>query len=394
MSALPEYKRIQLDHEQIALVLQGGGALGAYQAGVFEELAKVPHEPHWVAGVSIGAINSALIVGNPPERRVARLREFWDLVSSGLGDLAPMWDGQRKAFHQFSAAMAASFGVANFYKPWVPPPAFRPEGSPGAISVYDTSPLRVTLERLVDFDLINSKKLRLSVGAVDVRTGNSVYFDNTEREIRVEHIMASGALPPAFAPVMIEGDAYWDGGIVSNTPLQYVLDHCGLKKTMVVQVDLFSARGELPRNLGEVATRQKDIMYSSRTRFNTDKAAEIQADKRAIHNLIAKLPASLKNDPDVKRLAEASRAPHIDIVHMIYRERPYELESKDYEFSRSTMLEHWKGGQRDMRCNLSHPDLLSQSSPDDGITMYDLTDGPVKVRSGAGSVARRRAKKH
>jgi len=161
---------------------------------------------------------------------------------------------------------------------------------------------------------------------------------------------------------------------------------------MVVQVDLFSARGELPKNLGEVAARQKDIQYSSRTRFNTDKAAEIQADKRAIHNLIAKLPASLKNDPDVKRLAEASRAPHIDIVHMIYRERPYELESKDYEFSRSTMLEHWKGGQRDMRCTLAHPDLLSQSSPDDGITMYDLTDGPVKVRSGAGTLARRRAK--
>ena len=376
MSALPRSKSIHLDHEHIALVLQGGGALGAYQAGVFDELSKLPHEPTWVAGVSIGAINAALIVGNEPHRRVERLREFWEQVSVGLGELAPLSDGHRRHFYQFSAAMSALFGVSGFYRPWMLPPVCQPEGTPGAVSVYDTAPLRATLERLIDFELINSKKMRLSVGAVNVRTGNSVYFDNTEREIRPEHIMASGALPPAFAPVVIDGEAYWDGGILSNTPLQYVLDHCGLHKTLILQVDLFSARGEMPLNLGEVAARQKDIMYSSRTRFNTDKAAEIQANKRAFCNLIAKLPAELREDPDVKRLLVASRTPQIDIVHLIYRQNRFQLESKDYEFSRHTVKAHWRAGQHDMRCTLAAPELLARSNPDEGITVYDLADLP------------------
>lgn len=374
MSALPRSKLVHLDHEHIALVLQGGGALGAYQAGVCDELSKIPHEPTWVAGVSIGAINAALIVGNEPHKRVERLREFWERVSGGLGELAPLSDEHRRYFYQFSAAMAASFGVSGFYRPWMLPPVFQPEGTPGAISMYDTAPLRATLERLIDFDLINSGRVRLSVGAVDVRTGNSVYFDNTEREIRLEHIMASGALPPAFAPVVIDGEAYWDGGILSNTPLQYVLDHCGLHKTLILQVDLFSARGEMPLNLGEVAARQKGIMYSSRTRFNTDKAAEIQANKRAFCKLIAKLPAALQNDPDVKRLLAASRTPQIDIVHLIYRQNRFQLESKDYEFSRHTVRAHWQAGQHDMRCTLAAPELLARSNPDEGITVYDLTD--------------------
>ena len=383
MSALPPKKSIRLDHEHIALVLQGGGALGAYQAGVFDELSKVPHEPTWVAGVSIGAINAALIVGNEPHKRVERLHEFWREVSVGLGELAPLIDGHRRDFYRFSAAMAASFGVSGFYRPWMLPPIFQPEGTPAAISVYDTAPLRATLERLVDFELINSKKTRLSVGAVDVRTGNSIYFDNTEREIRPEHIMASGALPPAFAPVVIDGEAYWDGGIVSNTPLQYVLDHCGLHKTMIVQVDLFSARGEMPVNLGEVAARHKDIMYSSRTRFNTDKAAEIQANKRAFGNLVAKLPAALKDDPDVKRLLAASRTPHVDIVHLIYRQNRFELESKDYEFSRHTVKAHWHAGRDDMRRTLADPELLARSSPDIGITVYDLACLPERTQARA-----------
>ena len=372
MSARPRNKAIPLDHEHIALVLQGGGALGAYQAGVFDELSKIPHEPTWVAGVSIGAINAALIAGNEPDKRVPRLCEFWTNVSVGLGELAPVLDEHRKHFYRFSAAISASFGVSGLYRPRLLPSVFQPEGTPGAISVYDTAPLRSTLERLIDFDLINSKRMRLSVGAVDVRTGNSIYFDNTEREIRPEHIMASGALPPAFAPVEIDGEAYWDGGIVSNTPLQYVLDHCGLHKTMILQVDLFSARGEMPVNLGEVAARHKDIMYSSRTRFNTDKAAEIQANKRSFSKLVAKLPEALKDDPDVKRLLAASRTPQIDIVHLIYRQNRFELESKDYEFSRHTVKAHWRAGQQDMRSTLSDPALLTRSSPDLGITVYDL----------------------
>lgn len=366
-------KNVLLDHEHITLVLQGGGALGAYQAGVYEEMAKIPSEPHWVAGVSIGAINAALIAGNPPAKRVARLHEFWDLVTSRTSGLTPLFEQQRAMFHQFGAAMAALSGVEGFYTPRMPPPMLQPEGTDAAISYYDTSPLRATLERLVDFDLINQQKIRLSVGAVNVRTGNSVYFDNTMQKIGPEHIMASGALPPAFAPVMVEGEPYWDGGVVSNTPLQYVLDMRGPAKMMIAQVDLFSARGELPRNMGDVASRQKDIMYSSRTRFGTDKAAQIQRDKKAICNLIAKLPPALRNTPDVKRLEAANRTAHVDIVHLIYRQSAFEQESKDYDFSRSTMLEHWAAGKRDMQNTVAHPDWLTKSGAEQGVTVYDLS---------------------
>jgi len=371
--ATSNVKPIQRQHEQVALVLQGGGALGAYQAGVYEALASIPSEPHWVAGVSIGAINAALIVGNPPEQRVARLLEFWDLVSGALDVFAPLWDVQRTALHRFSAGLSAAVGVRGFYAPRVVPAMFAPDGSDGAVSLYDTAPLRATLERLVDFDLINSRRVRLSVGAVNVRSGNSVYFDNARQRLGPEHIMASGALPPAFAPVMIDGQLYWDGGIVSNTPLQYVLDNRGSAKTLVAQVDLFSARGALPMNLADVMSRHKDIMYSSRTRFNTDEAAQIVRQQRAIARLIAKLPASLQHDPDVQALAAGSCVGHVDIVHLIYRQSRFELESKDYEFSRAALREHWQAGQRDMHNTLIHPDWLTKSDPNDGVTVYDLS---------------------
>jgi len=366
-------KRVELDHEHIALVLQGGGALGAYQAGVYEEIATIPTEPHWVAGVSIGAINAALIAGNPPGKRIERLHEFWDLVSSSIVGVGPLWDGQREAFHQVSAAFAALMGVPGFYQPRVPAPFFQPEGSDAAISFYDTAPLKSTLERLVDFDLINRKQMRLSVGAVNVRTGNSVYFDNHLQKIGPEHIMASGALPPAFAPVLVDGEFYWDGGIVSNTPLQYVLDNRGMAKTLVAQVDLFPARGALPATMPAVLARHKDILYSSRTRFNTDKAAELQRHKKAVQNLIAKLPARMRDDPDVRYLSGQCKVAHVDIVHLIYRQTRFELESKDYEFSRATVLEHWRAGRADMQRTIEHPEWLSRSRMEDGITVYDLS---------------------
>ena len=368
---------ISLDHEKVALVLQGGGALGAYQAGVYEEIAKLPREADWVAGVSIGAINAALIVGNPPVRRVERLREFWTLVSSSVSGIAPWWDAQRALFHQFSAAVSASVGVHGFYTPRLPPPQFQPPGTDAALSYYDTTPLRHTLERLVDFDLINTGKVRLSVGAVNVLTGNSIYFDNTRDRIGPEHIMASGALPPAFAPVMIDGEPYWDGGIVSNTPLQYVVDERGPGRLLIAQVDLFSARGALPTTLGEVLARHKDIQYSSRTRFNTDRAAQLQRDRRAVQLLIAELPTKTRQRADVRRLAGRCVGDHIDIVHLIYRQSRYEQESKDYEFSRATVHQHWEAGRRDMQHTVEHPDWLTATSPDEGVTVYDLSRPPA-----------------
>jgi len=355
-----------------ALVLQGGGALGAYQAGVFAALSETELEPHWIAGVSIGAINAALIAGNAPEHRVDRLREFWHLVSSGPSQRLPSWFGDRATQNQWSATMASMVGIPGFFEPRYSP-AFLMGGAAPLLSYYDTSPLKSTLERLVDFDRINACEARFSVGAVNVRTGNSVYFDNTRQLIGPEHIMASGALPPGFAPVSIDGDDYWDGGIVSNTPLQYVLDlHPRTEPLVVLQVDLFNARGEMPHTMAGVMERQKDITYSSRTRMNTDALAANMNLQQAIADLITKLPANLRKDPSV--LAVQSQLTHepIDIFHLIYRDKPYELESKDYEFSRAAVEEHWESGVRDMRSTLAHPELLRADATVNGVTTFDL----------------------
>ncbi|MBJ2159264.1 patatin-like phospholipase family protein [Variovorax sp. IB41] len=367
-------RREDMRQARKALVLQGGGALGAYQAGVYAALSETELQPHWIAGVSIGAINAALIAGNAPEHRVDRLREFWHLVSSGPSQRLPSWLGDRATQNQYSAAMASLVGIPGFFEPRYSP-ALLMGGAAPLLSYYDTSPLRGTLERLIDFDRINACEARFSVGAVNVRTGNSVYFDNTRQRIGPEHIMASGALPPGFAPVHIDGDDYWDGGIVSNTPLQYVLDlHPRSDPLVVLQVDLFNARGEMPRTMAGVMERQKDITYSSRTRMNTDALAANMNLQQAIADLITKLPANLRKDASV--LAVQSQLTHepIDIFHLIYRDKPYELESKDYEFSRAAVEEHWESGARDMRVTLAHPETLRADATVNGVTTFDLGD--------------------
>ena len=372
-TSIPNALRFPPDHDNIALVLQGGGALGAYQAGVYAEIFRTKFQPHWIAGVSIGAVNAALIAGNPPERRVERLTEFWDLLSSGVLAPPPGADLYRKLFNRGSAAVAAMAGVPGFYEPRMPPPFLQPRHTPAALSFYDTTALEKTLLRLVDFDLINSKAVRLSVGAVNVRTGNSQYFDNLDTRIGVEHILASSALPPAFAPVRIGDDAFWDGGIVTNTPLQYVLDQrATVQRSLILQVDLFSARGPLPMDMGEVLQRHKDIMYSSRTRYATDRAKALRNSLQAMCNLLKELPPKFRDDPRVEILQAMTESAPVDIVHLIYRNKQYELESKDYEFSRASVREHWLAGQRDMAATIAHPERLKRSGMDDGITAYDL----------------------
>src|SRR5881394_4093515 len=266
---------------QRVLVLQGGGALGSYQAGAYQALCHHGFEPEWVAGISIGAINAAIIAGNPPEKRVEHLKEFWQMVSAPV-PWNPLTsdDRGRSFFNEASAALIATFGVPGFFTPRLPPAPLWPPGSPQSQSYYDTAALKKTLERLVDFDRINDLKTRLSVGAVGVTSGNFRYFDNYEfkklgKKIGPEHIMASGALPPGFPSVVIEGEHYWDGGIASNTPLDYVLEDEFKRDLLIFQVDLFSARGPLPQTLLEADERAKDIRYSSRTRMNTDKNRQI-----------------------------------------------------------------------------------------------------------------------
>ncbi len=342
------------------LVLQGGGALGSYQAGVLEGLCRAEVEPDWVTGISIGAINAALIAGNPRERRAERLRAFWEQTSSGpffspLADFTP-W---RSWLNQISAATVAAAGAPGFFTPRVPGPTLWPPNTPEAISFYDTEPLRATLERLVDFDRINSGQTRLSVGAVNVATGNSVVFDSAERALGPEHIMASGALPPGFPPVWIEGEAYWDGGLVSNTPLQFVLDEDQHENLLIFQVDLFNARGRVPSTIVDVDERAKEIRYSSRTRLNTDQSLRIHKVKTALRALLDSLPEEHAKAPEWSILREAAKENAVTVVQLIYRKQPYEGGSKDYEFSRQTMLEHWASGVADVERTLErHPDIF------------------------------------
>jgi NTE family protein len=346
------------------LVLQGGGALGSYQAGAYQALCHFDFEPAWVAGISIGAINAAIIAGNAPEKRVARLKEFWEMVSSPVPwNPIAKGDRSRSLFNETSAALIATFGVPGFFQPRFPPAPLWPQGSPQSLSYYDTAPLRKTLEHLVDFDRINDLKTRLSVGAVNVTTGNFCYFDNVEfkklgKKIGPEHIMASGALPPGFPSVEIEGEHYWDGGISSNTPLDYVLDEDVTDDLLIFQVDLFSARGNLPSSLLEAAEREKDIRFSSRTRMNTDKNKQVHDARRALRDLIGKLPEDLKNDPSVEILRKAAKESTVTVVHLIYRSKNYESSSKDYDFSHVGMVEHWGAGARDVHLSMRHKDWL------------------------------------
>lgn len=361
--------------ETSVLVLQGGGALGSYQAGVYEALAEGGLGIDWVAGISIGAINAALIVGNPPEQRVARLQEFWELVSSDLTSPPALpGDQARTIVNGLSAAWIALVGVPGFFAPRIPPALLYPAGAPEALSVYDTSALRATLERLVDFDRINAGAVRLSVGAVNVRSGNFVYFDNRNERIGPEHIMASGALPPGFPPVLIDGEPYWDGGLVSNTPLDYVLDTERQRDLVIFQVDLFPAHGPMPRTLLEVSEREKDIRYSSRTRLNTDKNIEIRKIKRAVRRLMDKLPADLVDDEDAGFLRQVSRENFITLMQLIYRQKSYEGDSKDYEFSRTTMLEHWEAGRNDLIRSLRHRAWHDRSHNEAGVAVFDLSE--------------------
>ena len=364
--------------ERIALILQGGGALGGYQAGVYQALAEANLHPDWVAGISIGAINSALIAGNPPERRVERLRAFWETVSVppfGVPYIAAL-EGRDEFTHsvinQVRSWGALVGGAPGFFQPRMPPPFLYPNGAPEALSYYDVAPLRATLERLVDFDLINAGAMRFSIGAVNVRTGNFVYFDSTTHQICLEHVMASGSLPPGFPPTEIEGEYYWDGGLVSNTPLEWVLDSRPRRDTLAFQIDLWSARGAFPRNLIEADTREKEIRYSSRTRRASDQFKKKQILRRAAAQLLAKIPKELQQTPEAEMLALEADEKVYNLIQLIYHARNYEGNSKDYEFSRRTMEEHWRSGYNDAVRTLRHPEVLQRPQGLDGVFTFDL----------------------
>jgi NTE family protein len=371
--------------ENIALVLQGGGALGAYQAGVYQGLFDAGIAPNWIAGISIGAFNTAIIAGNPPEKRMEALREFWDTISrpnvfpsTTLGQEARLTglDADTRGWlDTWEAWRAIIEGQRGFYQPrlWLGQDPFSPPG-PAAASWYDTTPMIATLNRLVDFDRLNNGGIRVSVGAVNVRTGNLEYFDNTQMRIDARHILASGALPPAFPAIEIDGEFYWDGGLVSNTPLSQVLTASPRRDTLVFQVDLWNARGELPQNLLDVAERQKEIQYSSRTRLITDTQRVLQHYRRLLRELLEEIPEDVrKNNPWTQHAAELACDRRYSVIHLIYRDKAKIGHFKDYQFGRVAMREHWVSGQSDIARALAHPEWLQLPHGESAFVAHDAT---------------------
>ncbi len=357
--------------KKIGLVLQGGGALGSYQAGVYQALADADYLPDWVAGISIGAINAAIIAGNAPESRIGQLRAFWEEITAptacwprNLPDPLGKWE------RQASGWTALLFGLPGFFTPRIPRDWLDPTGG---VAVYDTEPLKRTLERLVDFDRINHPSgTRLSVGAVNVRSGRFAYFDSEEMIIRPEHVMASGALPPGFPPVEIDGEYYWDGGLVSNTPLQYVLEYYPRRSRLCFQVDLFHAAGLLPTNMDEVKERINDIRYSSRTRVNTDAFQHLHDIRRSIVELEKLLPDNIIQSEQAQRLHAFGCVTEMDIVELIYRPLVPLGSAKDYEFSRGTMLDRWQHGLSDAETTLAASPWLTPNTAVEGVRLFDV----------------------
>jgi NTE family protein len=368
----------------VALVLQGGGALGSYQAGVYEALSTSQYLPDWVAGISIGAINAAIIVGNAPERRLEQLRGFWDGITAPHAFWpGPPLPGIMGEDRRTSSLSAMLFGQPGFFAP-------RPPSSwllgPSPTSLYDTAALKGTLERLVDFDRINAREIRFSVGAVNVRTGNFAYFDNAETTIRPEHVMASGALPPGFPAVEIDGEHYWDGGLVSNTPLKYVLEYVPRRSRLTFQVDVFSASGALPTDLAGVAERDKDIRYSSRTRAGTEMLRTTHDVRHNINQLWDVLPPELRALPAAQALYRFGCVTTMDIVQLIYRPTDAQGHSKDYEFSRKTMRARWAEGLANARATLAASPWLAPMPPELGARTFDVIhDGTAHAAPTQGS---------
>ena len=377
-------------YQQVVLIFQGGGSLGAYQAGVYEGIADVGIEPTWVSGISIGSINAAIVAGNPPEKRVERLHDFWDTVCRppsmsasfatealnmmGAG-FAPFQESLKhtvdKAFGSYAATMAILEGQNEFFYPRPLAPGF---GNPSQVSFYDTSPLKSTLERLVDFDRINHKdSMRISLGSTNVGTGNFVFFDNRHMKIGPEHIMASGSLPPGFPATEIDGEYYWDGGCVSNTPLLYIMNEGKNQDSLIFQVDLWSAHGKLPSNIFEVTERQKDIQYSSRTRAITDLVRNMHRMRQLLLNMVDRIPPAVrKADPYFDQIAEQAMGSNYNVIQLIYQNKFGEGHYKDAEFSSESMERHWAIGLEDFENTLADRQCLAMPPKGANFVTYDV----------------------
>ena len=365
----------------VVLVLQGGGALGAYQAGVYEALIDLGIELDWVAGISIGAVNAAIIAGNPRDEAAGKLRQFWDGVSSALPSM-PTVDNDliREWTHVAAAGQVATFGVPGFFTPRWPPPMLAEPQTPAAVSLYDTAPLVETLDRLVDWDRVNRGKVRLSVGAVAVETGNFRYFDTKCDRIDARHILASGALPPGLPPVEIDGVWYWDGGLVSNTPLEYVVQSAR-EDMLAFQVDLFPARGERPRDLEEAWSREKDIRFSSRTRRISDGLVRRRKEHRLIDRMLKKLPDDLRDLPEVKAVERMVERKALNVVQLVHQPPAWQTGARDFEFSRATMEANWAQGRAAVEAAMKDGHLLADSIAEGRSESFAVQPGGLQPKA-------------
>ncbi|MBC7905779.1 MAG: patatin-like phospholipase family protein [Rhodospirillaceae bacterium] len=352
---------------QVVLVLQGGGALGSYQVGVYQALEEAGYFPDWVAGTSIGAVNAALIAGNEPGARLEKLDTFWSSIR--WPELLPaMPSGPMRQWANWSAAMrAAAFGQPNFFRPRIGS-SWLGGGAPGW---YDVQPLRTTLERLVNFGRINAGGTRLSVGAVNLCTGEQVFFDSAREPLQSCHILASAALPPAFPPVEIAGAWYWDGGVVSNTPLDVVIDDNPRRSSLVFMVDLFEGRGAVPTSMADVEQRRNDIAYATRSGRSIEKHRLMHNLRRAVNALWQHLPAELRNDPHLQEMAALRCTTTMQIVHIQYRREEGEAAYKGYDFSAPSLLERRRAGYRDTSELLRRPAWLAAPPEDLGVLIYE-----------------------
>lgn len=383
-SAAASARRDVSAYGEIALVLQGGGALGSYQAGVFQGLAEANIEPGWIAGISIGALNTAIIAGNAPDKRLDALKGFWTAISRAEDGFGAAASEMLRAMGLDAAARRFSSGWSAWRTIWEGQSAFFSPARhyplsafdrklPDEVGYYSIAPMLATLERFADFDRINDGDIRVSVGAVNVRDGNFAYFDNRRMRLEPRHFLASGALPPAFPAIEIDGEYYWDGGIVSNTPLVEVLREVREKDVLVFQVDLWSSRGRLPSDLADVEERIKDIRFSSRTRAITDMMHERRSRANVIRELLEMIPPGTGAARDtLDRARMLGALGRVNIFHLIYQNKSFEGYYKDAEFSHATMLEHWESGLADMRRSLARHDWLEVPSREVGFVTHDV----------------------
>jgi len=358
---------------QVVLVLQGGGALGSYQAGVYQALHEAGIEPDWIIGTSIGAINASLIAGNVPQDRVSRLQEFWKRVEQ-----RPIWsfpDAFPGINEMLSYWSTVANGIPGFFRPnpLAHAGADCPIGTDSA-GYYSTEPLKRTLGELIDFDLVNNCRPRLTVGAAHLRTSEMRYFDSRDCKLGVEHIMASGALPPAFPAVRIDGELYWDGGILSNTPTEAVFDDIPRRDSLIFSVNMWNPSGPEPTTMAEVFNRHKDVLYSNRIASQIAQQQKAHRLRHVINQLAARIPEAERNSAAVRELAGYGCSTRMHVVRLLAPQLDRENHTKDIDFSPARIRQRWNAGYVHTKAILDRSPWIGEFDPLSGVILHEQVE--------------------